>query len=231
LSELLRRGLVLVADQDPRVVELAAERLEQAGYEVRVAADAPRALELAVETRPDLLISELGLPGSGGLEVMRRARRFSGRPLPVIIVGAGTEADRINSLRVGADDFLTKPFWPSELVARVDALLRRAAVGPPREPIMRNGLEIAPPRRVVARGAEVELTKREFELLLFLAGNPGTVFTRAELMERVWQTSFYGDMSTVTVHIRRLRTKIEADPSQPHWLQTVWGVGYRFKAD
>jgi DNA-binding response OmpR family regulator len=154
------------------------------------------------------------------------------RRTPVILLTAKGEAtDRIAGLRLGADDYVVKPFSPAELVARVDAVLRRGKPESEREgPISFEGLEIDPAgRRVLVRGDEAQLTMREFDLLLFLVRHPGQAFSRDQLMDAVWEYTFYTDTSTVTVHMRRLRAKIEEDPSEPRWLQTVWGVGYRFQ--
>jgi DNA-binding response OmpR family regulator len=148
----------------------------------------------------------------------------------ILLTARGEESDRIVGLRLGADDYVVKPFSPAELVARVDAVLRRSPPVPERqEPLRFDGLEIDPSgRRVLRDGLEIELTQREFELLLFLARHRGQAFTRDQLMDRVWHYSFYIDTSTVTVHIRRLRAKLEPDPARPRYIQTVWGVGYRF---
>ena len=171
------------------------------------------------------------LPGIDGLEVMRRLReQRPDRTAIILLTAKGEESDRITGLRLGADDYVVKPFSPAELVARVDAVLRRLEPEPDHQPPLRFGdLEIDPAARRVRRGGEeLALTQREFELLLFLARHPGQAFTRDALMDRVWQFSFYTDTSTVTVHIRRLRAKVEADPTQPRHIETVWGVGYRF---
>jgi two-component system, OmpR family, response regulator ResD len=153
--------------------------------------------------------------------------------VPVILLTAkGEESDRLVGLRPGADDYVVKPFSPRELVARVDAVLRRADGGRDSEEALRfTDLEIDPATRtVVVRGREADLTAREFDLLLFLARHPAQVFSRDQLMDRVWQFAFYTDTTTVTVHVRRLRAKIEPNPSKPRWIETVWGVGYRFRA-
>jgi DNA-binding response OmpR family regulator len=171
------------------------------------------------------------LPGIDGLEVMRRVRERPGRPSAIILLTAkGEESDRVIGLRLGADDYVVKPFSPAELVARVDAVLRRVdTVGAQAPPLVFGALRIdAGSRRVHRDDAEIALTQREFDLLHFLARHPGRAFTREELMDHVWQYAFYTDTSTVTVHIRRLRTKLEADPEHPRWIETVWGVGYRF---
>ena len=233
------RGSLLVVDDEPTITDVLSRYLERAGYETRVAADGPQALELAGDRRPDLVILDLMLPGLDGLEVMRRLRALdegSLRPrVPIILLTArGEETDRVAGLRLGADDYVVKPFSPNELVARVDAVLRRAepsgAEGGDQEPIELGAVRIEPEaRRAFVRGEEAALTQREFDLLLFLVRHPGQVFSRDQLMDAVWQYSFYTDTSTVTVHIRRLRAKIEVDPAQPQHLQTVWGVGYRFQ--
>ncbi len=226
-----QRGSVLVVEDEPTIADVVARYLERAGYRARIAADGPSAITAAHENRPDLVVLDLMLPGIDGLEVMRRLRDGE-RPAPAIIMltARGEESDRVVGLRLGADDYMVKPFSPAELVARVDAVLRRVAAPPEREePLAFGELEIDPAaRRVRLAATEIDLTVREFELLLFLARHAGIAFTRNELMERVWQFSFYTDTATVTVHIRRLRAKLEPDPATPRFVETVWGVGYRF---
>jgi two-component system response regulator ResD len=228
-----QRGSVLVVDDEPTIAEVVSRYLQRAGYQTRSAGDGPLALQLAAEERPDLVVLDLMLPGMDGLEVMRRLRESgNGTRLPVILLTARGEAtDRVIGLRLGADDYVVKPFSPAELVARVDAVLRRVDPTPVlEEPIVFDDLELDPVgRRVTVRGEEAQLTVREYELLLHFMLHPGQVFSRDQLMESVWQYAFYTDTSTVTVHVRRLRAKIEQDPSNPRWLQTVWGVGYRFQ--
>jgi two-component system response regulator ResD len=228
------RGSVLVVDDEPTILDVVSRYLERAGYQARVAGDGPEALRLAGEERPDLIVLDLMLPGMGGLEVMRLLRERSwdrGRVSVILLTAKGEQTDRIVGLRLGADDYVVKPFSPGELVARVGAVLRRVDSSPQREePLVFPGLEIDPvARRVSVSGAEVALTVREYDLLLFLARHPGQVFSRDQLMETVWDYSFYTDTSTVTVHVRRLREKIEEIPSEPRLLQTVWGVGYRLQ--
>ena len=222
---------VLVVDDEPTIAEIVSRYLERAGYDTRVAGDGPQALALAAERRPDLVVLDLMLPGLDGLDVMERLRADGARVAVILLTAKGEEADRVLGLRRGADDYVVKPFSPAELVARVDAVLRRVDPAPETAPpIVHGDLEIDPVgRRVMAHGEEVELTMREFDLLLFFARHPGQAFTRNQLMDAVWQYPFYTDTSTVTVHVRRLRAKIEADPSQPRHVQTVWGVGYRFQ--
>ncbi len=225
------RGSVLIVDDEPTIAEVVSRYLERAGYRTRTAADGARALAMIGSQRPDLVVLDLMLPGIDGLEVMRRLRHSEHDPIGVILLTAkGEEADRVIGLRLGADDYVVKPFSPLELVARVDAVLRRVESAPAQQaPIELSDLTIDPAaRQVYVHGEEVVLTQREFDVLLFLARHPGQAFSRNQLMDAIWQYSFYTDTSTVTVHIRRLRSKIEADPSRPRHIQTVWGVGYRF---
>jgi DNA-binding response OmpR family regulator len=224
------RGSILVVDDEPTITDVVSRYLERAGYSTRVAGDGADALRIAVESRPDLVVLDLMLPGMDGLEVMRRLREHE-RVSVILLTAKGEHTDRIIGLRLGADDYVVKPFSPAELVARVDAVLRRVDNSPQlEEPIAFDDLELDPvARRVTVRGQEAQLTAREYDLLLHFVRHPGQVFSRDQLMDTVWQYSFYTDTSTVTVHVRRLRAKIEEDPSNPRWLQTVWGVGYRFQ--
>lgn len=226
------RGSVLVVDDEETIAEVVARYLERAGYATSVAHDGERAIELAGRSRPDLVVLDVMLPRIDGIEVLRRLRADRTDPPAVILLTArGEESDRIAGLQLGADDYVVKPFSPGELVARVDAVLRR--IEPVRDgapPIELGDLVIdVAGRRVTARGEEVALTLREFDLLLFLARHPGQAFSRDQLMDAVWNFSFYTDTSTVTVHVRRLRAKLEVDPAQPRWIETVWGVGYRLR--
>jgi two-component system response regulator ResD len=226
------RGSVLVVDDEPTIGEVLARYLDRAGYETRIARNGRRALEMAAERRPDLVVLDLMLPGVDGLEVMRRLREANHGQMAVILLTAkGEESDRVIGLRLGADDYVVKPFSPAELVARVDAVLRRVEIAPEQEePLEFDGLRIEPTaRRVFVGPDEAQLTQREYDLLLFMARHPGQVFSRNQLMDAVWQYSFYSDTSTVTVHIRRLRSKIEPQAEEPRFIQTVWGVGYRFQ--
>lgn len=227
----LRRS-VLVVDDEPTIAEVVARYLERAGYGATIASDGLSAIEAAGRNRPDLVVLDLMLPGIDGLEVMRRLRNQGRDRIAVILLTAkGEESDRVTGLRLGADDYMVKPFSPAELVARVDAVLRRIDTPQSQQaPIELPDMAIDPSgRHVYVRGEEVQLTQREFELLLFMARHPGQVFSREQLMDAVWQYSFYSDTSTVTVHMRRLRSKIERDPARPDHIQTVWGVGYRFQ--
>jgi two-component system, OmpR family, response regulator ResD len=227
-------GSILVVDDEPTIAEVVARYLERAGYETRIAGDGPSAVAAALAMRPDLIVLDIMLPGFDGLEVMRRTHEGLAGSVPVILLTAkGEESDRVIGLRLGADDYVVKPFSPAELVARVDAVLRRSGpVEDVAERLRFGELEIDPAARAVrVGGRDVELTQREFDLLLFMARHPGQVFSRDQLMDRVWQFSFYTDTTTVTVHIRRLRSKIETQPSKPEWIETVWGVGYRFRPE
>jgi two-component system response regulator ResD len=227
---------VLVVDDDPTVAEVVSGYLDRAGYVVDRAGDGPDALARAAAHWPDLVVLDLMLPGMDGLEVCRRMRGQG--PVPVIMLTArGDEDDRILGLEVGADDYVTKPFSPRELVLRVESVLRRShparAAGRPAQPpalLRAAGLALDPAaRRAVKGGTELALTIREFDLLAFFLRHPGRVFGREDLMREVWGWDF-GDLSTVTVHVRRLRGKVEDDPARPRLVQTVWGVGYRFDA-
>ncbi len=229
-------GRILVIDDDPTVAEVVAGYLTRAGYRTDRAADGHRglALALAPDTRPDLLVLDLMLPGIDGLEVLTRLRAGEeGAGLPVVMLTAKCdEADRILGLELGADDYVTKPFSPRELVLRVQSVLRRSRAGAapaaPAGPVVSGDVTLdAQARRAYRAGRELLLTLREFDLLAFLVRHPGTVFARPELMQRVWGWDF-GDLSTVTVHVRRLREKVEDDPAAPALISTVWGVGYRY---
>ena len=224
------RGSILVVDDEPTITDVVSRYLERAGYSTRIAGDGADALRIAGESRPDLVVLDLMMPGMDGLEVMRRLREHA-RVSVILLTAKGEHTDRIIGLRLGADDYVVKPFSPAELVARVDAVLRRVNNSPqPEEPIAFEGFELDPvARRVTVRGEVAQLTVREYDLLLHFVRHPGQVFSRDQLMDSVWRYSFYTDTSTVTVHVRRLRAKIEADASNPRWLQTVWGVGYRFQ--
>jgi two-component system response regulator ResD len=226
------RGSVLVVDDEPTIREIVGRYLEHAGYEARTATDGRSALSTLCDAPADLVVLDLMLPGMDGLEVMRRIRESDrDKPAIILLTARGEETDRVVGLRLGADDYVVKPFSPAELMARVDAVLRRVDTSPDSEPPLAfDGLVIEPSaRRVLVGGVEAALTVREFELLLFLARHPGRVFTRQQLMNLVWRHTFFTDTSTVTVHIRRLRAKVEPRPDQPRWIETVWGVGYRFQ--
>jgi two-component system response regulator ResD len=224
------RGSVLVVDDERTIAEVVSRYLERAGYRTEVAHDGAEALAHAARGRPDLVVLDLMLPGLDGLEVLRRLREDPTPPGVILLTAKGEESDRVIGLRQGADDYVVKPFSPAELVARVDAVLRRVERPADRaEPLVAGDIRIDPAARQVTICDEpVVLTQREFDLLLFMARHPHQAFSRNQLMDAVWQYSFYTDTSTVTVHIRRLRTKLERDPAHPRHLETVWGIGYRF---
>ena len=220
---------VLVVDDEPTIREIVVGYLEREGYRTLEAADGDRARALVEQDPPDLVVLDLMLPGTDGLELCRWIRSRS--RLPVIMLTArGEESDRIVGLELGADDYVTKPFSPRELAARVRTVLRRAEPeGGPDERLAFEELSIdAATREVTKNGKGLKLTAREFDLLWFLASHPRRVFSREQLMRRVWGYAAALDTGTVTVHIRRLREKLEDDPSHPRHLETVWGVGYRF---
>jgi DNA-binding response OmpR family regulator len=218
---------VLVVDDDTTVRDVVRRYLEHAGYEVELAGDGETALRLMAAQEPDLVVLDLMLPGIDGLEVCRRVRERGSTPV-VMLTALGEEEDRIAGLQIGADDYVTKPFSPRELALRVSSVLRRANKAyEPR--VVRDGdlvLDVAA-HTATLDGTPLQLTTREFDLLAFFITNAGRAFGRAELLERVWGWQF-GDQSTVTVHVRRLREKIEKDPAKPMRLSTVWGVGYRY---
>jgi DNA-binding response OmpR family regulator len=224
-------GQILVVDDDPTVSDVVRRYLERAGYDVTLSADGHDALAAYERHRPDLVVLDLMLPGIDGLEVCRRLRSSaSGVPI-VMLTALGEEADRVLGLQLGADDYVTKPFSPRELVLRVQSVLRRSVARPEPAPetLSDAGLTVDVARRIARLdGAELALTVREFDLLVFLMRHPGRAFKRAELLEAVWGWTF-GDQSTVTVHVRRLREKVEADPADPKRILTVWGVGYRYE--
>jgi DNA-binding response OmpR family regulator len=220
---------VLVVDDEPIVRGVVVRYLEQEGYQTLQAGDGESARSLLERETPSLVVLDLMLPGTDGLALCRWIRSRS--ELPVIMVTAlGEESDRLAGLDVGADDYLTKPFSPRELVARVKAVLRRtSSTAAKAERIEVGDLLIDSGRREAQRrGLPLKLTTLEFDLLRFLAGHPNRVFSRHQLMERVWGYTSVLDTGTVTVHVRRLREKIEDDPSRPRHLETVWGTGYRF---
>ncbi len=227
--------LVLVVDDDDTVREVVVGYLERAGFETVEAADGRAAVELGRTRRPDLVVLDLMLPGLDGLEVCRRLRAERG-DLPVVMLTAlGDEDDRVLGLELGADDYVTKPFSPRELVLRIQSVLRRAgsaarASAAADDTVLQDG-DLRVDRRAhraLLGDVELALTAREFDLLAHLMAHPGRAFSRDELMREVWGWE-YGDQSTVTVHVRRLREKIESDPAMPSRVVTVWGVGYRWE--
>ena len=219
---------VLVVDDEPIVREVVATYLRREGYRALEAGDGVQARDLVERVKPELIVLDVMLPGIDGLELCRWIRARSEVPV-IMLTARGEEADRIVGLDLGADDYVTKPFSPRELVARVRTVLRRAPGARSVQRIDAGPLSIdAGTREVTRDGRPLRLTAKEFDLLWFLAGNPRLVFSRDQLMDRVWGYEAAFDTGTVTVHVRRLREKIEEDPSLPRHVQTVWGVGYRF---
>ncbi len=223
---------VMVVDDDDTVASVVVSYLQRAGHSTRQIGDGAEALQAVATHPPDLMVLDLMLPGLDGLEVCRQVR-MSWPRLPVVMLTALAEPDdRIAGLELGADDYVTKPFSPRELVLRVESVLRRVADAPqpgPGQVLTAGPLRIdTAARRATRDGAELALTVREFDLLAFLMAHPGQAFSREQLMREVWGWTF-GDQSTVTVHVRRVREKVEADPTKPTLIQTVWGVGYRLE--
>jgi DNA-binding response OmpR family regulator len=219
---------VLVVDDEPIVRDVVVRYLERDGFRTLTASDGDTAKALIEEREPSLVVLDVMLPGTDGLTLCRWIRGRSGLPV-ILLTARGEEADRIVGLELGADDYVTKPFSPRELAARVRSVLRRSnGSTPPHETIAFGEIELDGGSREARRaGAVIRLTAKEFELLSFLASHPRRVFSRDQLMARVWGYEAAVDTGTVTVHIRRLREKIEADPGQPRHLHTVWGTGYR----
>jgi DNA-binding response OmpR family regulator len=224
---------ILIVEDEATVAEVVARYLAREGYTVRRVADGAQALPVARDFRPDLVILDIMLPHRSGMEICRELRT-QGNTAIIMLTARDEETDKILGLGLGADDYMTKPFSPRELVARVKAVLRRAA-GPPAEEavcdvIRASGVEIdMATRRVTRGGVAIDLTAKEFDLLAHMAAHPGRVYTREHLLRAVWGYDYFGDDSTVTVHVRRLREKLEPDPARPRYVTTVWGVGYRFE--
>lgn len=224
---------VLIIDDEPNIRELCRLYLEQEGFAVAEAADGESGLTKAAELRPALVVLDLMLPGKSGFEVCKEMQRLD---IPVVMLTArGDDVDKILGLELGADDYLTKPFNPRELVARVKVVLRRVG---------RAGAEATIPQEVLSfpdfsldltahtltvAGRQVDCPPKEFDLLTMLAQNPHRAFSREQLLEKVWDYSFYGDFRTVDVHVQRIRKKVEPDPEKPRYIKTVWGVGYKFE--
>ncbi|MCB0166847.1 MAG: response regulator transcription factor [Anaerolineae bacterium] len=227
---------ILVVDDEPNIREVVELYLQREGYEVEVAGDGATALQAIERKAPDLIVLDLMLPAINGLQITRILREGDYN-IPIIMLTAKSEeADRITGLELGADDYVTKPFSPKELVARVKAVLRRvsskATVDTQAQPLTIGSITVNPTtRQVLVNDHEVILTAKEFDLLWFFMNHPGQVFTRDQVLDHVWGYDFFGDSSTVTVHVRRLREKIEARPTKPEYILTVWGVGYKFAMD
>lgn len=231
--------MILVVEDEPSIAEIVGLYLNRAGYEVTLAADGAAALEVLSHTEPELIVLDLMLPKVDGLEITRWVRERRDTPI-IMLTARGSEIDRIAGLEMGADDYVVKPFSPQELVSRVRAVLRRsqqmgsdtvrALASDGGERLVFDGFEIdVQSRTVTVNGKQPDLTAKEFDLLLLLARHPRRVFTREELLGQVWGFTDYIDPSTVTVHVRRLREKIEDDASRPRYIVTKWGVGYRFE--
>ncbi|THF72796.1 response regulator transcription factor [Cohnella fermenti] len=228
---------VLVADDETNITDVCRRYLEREGYQVMTARDGLEALELWSSTKPDLIVLDLMMPHKDGWQVCKEIRQTEDIPI-IMLTARGEEQDRLMGLTWGADDYLTKPFSPRELVLRVRAILRRVRRGQPvqdassEQAIQFEGLTIqAGKRRVEVCGQAIELTVTEFELLHLLASHPDQVFSRSQILNKVWDFSYEGDTTTVTVHIRRLREKIEPNPSEPRYIKTVWGIGYKFAGE
>jgi len=231
LMEEVTRASVLVVDDEPTIVEVVANYLDRAGFDTHTATDGPSAISKAIQLEPDLIVLDLMLPEINGMEVMRILREDEKLSSAIILLTSKSEeSDRLVGLRRGADDYVVKPFSPAELVARVQAVLRRTSPpGDDAAPIRVGDLVIdGSRRRVTLSDEEISLTQLEFDLLAFMASRPGQVFSRDQLMEKVWGQEVHTDTGTVTVHIRRLREKLESDPGEPSHIETVWGVGYRY---
>ncbi len=219
---------ILIVEDDARIRDLVVKNLEATGYECLATADGGEALGEFGRWKPSLVVLDLGLPGIDGLEVTRRLRRDSDVPILMVTARSG-EGDKLLGLEIGADDYVTKPFSIAELTARVRALLRRSAGTVTDRVIELEGLRIDPSRRSVERrGEKVSLTTLEFDLLYFLASRPGRVFSREALIEHVWGSDRVIDDRSIDSLVSRLRRKLEDDPASPHFVQTVWGAGYRF---
>ncbi|MDQ7024371.1 MAG: response regulator transcription factor [Anaerolineae bacterium] len=232
---------ILVVDDERTIREVVRRYLELEGYNVAEAETGTKALDMIRADNPDLIVLDIMLPGIDGLAITRKLRNPAeftpmsvNGEIPIIFLTARTEEiDRITGFEVGGDDYIVKPFSPRELVARVKAVLRRSSIsaGNTESPINFEHLQLDPrSRAVVVTNENVVLTAKEFDLLWFLARHPRQVFSRSQLLDNVWGYEFYGDESTVTVHVRRLREKIEPNPAKPTYIQTVWGIGYKFEA-
>jgi two-component system phosphate regulon response regulator PhoB len=225
-----RTPRILVVDDEEGVRALLVRYLEMEGFEVEEAADGARALTMIGERPPDLVLLDVMMPTSDGLDVLTTLRSTSDVPI-ILLTGRDGQGDRVLGLKLGADDYVVKPFSPAEVAARIASVLRRSQVEAPPVKLEFDGLSIdLVTREVVVRGEVVPLTAKEFDLLVFLASSPRQVFSRDQLLEHVWQSSSaWQNPDTVTEHVRRLRRRIEEQPEHPRWIATVWSVGYRFE--
>lgn len=222
---------ILLVDDEKTLVKALTFNLEKEGYQVIPAYDGEEALKIIETENPDLVILDLMLPGVDGFEVCRRVRKNLDVPI-IMLTAKGDDIDKILGLELGADDYITKPFNPRELLARVKAIFRRSDV---QSTSLKNLIKIQDMQidlyqhKVRVKEEEIDLTSKEFALLNLLASNPGRVFSREQLLEQIWGYNYYGDARTVDVHIRHLREKLETDPSNPRYILTVWGTGYKFR--
>ncbi|MHB8156213.1 MAG: response regulator transcription factor [Desulfocucumaceae bacterium] len=222
---------IMVVDDEPKIVKIVEHALVKEGFEVIKAGSGAEALELAAKDRPDLVLLDIMMPGMDGFETFQRLRAIM--DVPVIILSARSdEIDRIVGFRMGVDDYQTKPFSPTELALRIKAVIRRVGENRGRDKQILEYGELSidsGSRRLAVGGRKIELTPKEFDLLWLLASNPNRVFTKGQILDLVWDSTYYGDENTVMVHVRRLREKIEKEPSQPGYIKTVWGTGYKFE--
>ncbi|TEB07554.1 Transcriptional regulatory protein SrrA [Pelotomaculum schinkii] len=225
---------ILAVDDDPKIQKILQHTLSKEGFEVILAASGEEALQKARRQPPELVVLDIMMPGMDGFETFQKLKAQY-HDMPVIILSARSdEVDKVVGFRMGVDDYQTKPFSPTELALRIKAVLRR--LGEPakqqRQVLKYDGLILDYSKRIVTQNnLKIELTPKEFEVLWLMASNPNKVFTKANLLDQVWDSAFYGDDNTVTVHIRRLREKLEKDPSNPCYIKTVWGIGYKFESE
>ncbi|TEB16333.1 Alkaline phosphatase synthesis transcriptional regulatory protein PhoP [Pelotomaculum sp. FP] len=225
---------ILAVDDDPKILKILQHTLSKEGFEVILAASGEEALQKARRQPPELVVLDIMMPGMDGFETFQNLKAQY-HDMPVIILSARSdEVDKVVGFRMGVDDYQTKPFSPTELALRIKAVLRR--LGEPakqqRQVLKYDGLILDYSKRIVTQNnLKIELTPKEFEVLWLMASNPNKVFTKANLLDQVWDSAFYGDDNTVTVHIRRLREKLEKDPSNPCYIKTVWGIGYKFESE
>mgnify|MGYP000551252567 CR=1 FL=1 len=226
-------GTILVADDEMNITDVCRRYLEREGYKVVVANDGSQALQLWEKHKPDCIVLDLMMPIKNGWQVCEEIRATNDVPI-IMLTARGDEPDRLLGLTMGADDYLTKPFSPRELVLRVKNIMRRSQTVMTQAKLQNlsfQGMQITlDQRRVNIDDREIELTVKEFDLLFLLASHPNQVFSRNQLLDKIWDMNFEGDMTTVTVHIRRLREKVETNPSDPQFIKTVWGIGYKFVA-